>query len=69
MSNSPTILRLLLKPNEAAAALALSPRKLWAMTASHQIPCVRIGKSVRYDLADLRAWIDEQKGGGHYDAS
>jgi len=53
--------RLLVKPAEAAEALAVSPRKLWAMTNSGEIPCVRLGRAVRYDLDDLRAWIDEQK--------
>ncbi len=55
--------KLLLKPGEAAEALAISPRKLWAMTASGEIPNVRFGRSVRYDPADLREWIDTQKGG------
>ncbi len=55
--------KLLLKPGDAAAALSISPRKLWAMTNASEIPCVRFGKSVRYDPADLRAWIDQQKGG------
>jgi len=52
---------LLLKPKDAANALAISTRKLWSLTASNEIPCVRIGKSVRYDLADLKSWIDRQK--------
>jgi hypothetical protein len=56
-----TVDRLLMKPAEAAKALAISPRKLWSLTAGSLIPCVRIGKAVRYDLADLRAWIESQK--------
>jgi predicted DNA-binding transcriptional regulator AlpA len=52
---------LLLKAADAAQALAISPRKLWSLTAGREIPCVRIGKAVRYDLADLRAWIEGQK--------
>jgi excisionase family DNA binding protein len=52
---------LLLTPPEAARALAISPRTLWGMTQSGEIPCVRIGRSVRYDPADLRAWISAQK--------
>ena len=59
-SNAKT--KLLLKPGDAAEALSISPRKLWAMTNSGEIPCVRFGKSVRYDPADLREWIDQQKG-------
>ncbi len=53
--------RLLMTPDEAAGALTISPRKLWAMTNCGEIPCVRIGRSVRYDPDDLRLWIEEQK--------
>ena len=52
---------LLLKPADAAKALSISESKLWSMTAGREIPCVRIGRAVRYDPADLRAWIDSQK--------
>ena len=61
-ASNPTI-KLLLKPGDAAEALSISPRKLWSMTNAGEIPCVRFGKSVRYDPADLREWIDAQKGG------
>ncbi len=53
--------QMLLKPSEAAKALALSPRKLWSLTASGEIDCLRSGKAVRYDPADLRAWIERNK--------
>lgn len=56
-----TVPRLLLKPRQAAEALAISYRKLWAMSASGEIPSLRIGRAVRYDLADLREWIDKLK--------
>jgi excisionase family DNA binding protein len=52
---------LLLKPADAAKALAISGRKLWSLTAGREIPCVRIGKAVRYSPDDLRAWIESQK--------
>ena len=52
---------LLLKAAEAAKVLGISKSKLWSMTAGREIPYVRIGKSVRYDPADLRAWIDSRK--------
>ena len=52
----------LLTPKAAAAALAISPRKLWALTASGDVPCVRIGRSVRYDSVDLAAFIGAAKG-------
>jgi excisionase family DNA binding protein len=52
---------LLLTAPEAAKALAISPRTLWSLTQRGDIPCVRIGRSVRYDLEDLRAWIASRK--------
>lgn len=54
---------LLMTPQQAAEALAISPRKLWGMTASGEIPHLRIGRSVRYSVADLQVWIEEKKGG------
>ncbi len=55
---------LLLTPKQAANALAISPRKLWGMTASGEIPHVRLGRSVRYPLQDLQEWIEAQTNGG-----
>lgn len=52
---------LLLKPAEAAKALAIGCRLLWSKTAAGEIPCVRIGKAVRYSPAALAAWIAEQQ--------
>lgn len=60
MSNS-----LLLNAKQAAEALAISPRKLWGMTASGEIPHVRIDRAVRYPVDDLKRWIDEKKKGGN----
>jgi len=53
---------LLLRPPEAANALSISPRKLWGLTNRGEIKAVRCGRLVRYDPADLRAWIELKKG-------
>lgn len=53
--------RLLLKPDEAAAALGISPRSLWGLMNSGEIPSVKIGRSVRYPVADLVRWIEDRK--------
>ncbi len=55
---------LLLTAAETSKALRLSPRKTWSLTASGELKCLRIGRSVRYDLRDLRSFIDQQKKGG-----
>ena len=51
----------LLTPRQAAAALSVSTRKLWSITACGDVPCVRIGRSVRYDAADLAAFVEAAK--------
>ena len=55
---------LLMTPAQLARAWEISPRKLWAMTASGDIPHVKFGRSVRYPVDDLRRWVDERKKGG-----
>ena len=53
--------RLLVTPSDAARALAISSRKLWALTKEGEMPCVRIGRAVRYDVTDLQKWVDARK--------
>lgn len=48
----------------AAQILAISPRKLWEMSNTGEIRHLRIGRGVRYDVADLTAWIEARKEGG-----
>ena len=53
--------KILLTPREASNALAISPRKLWSLTASGEIPSVRIGRCVRYPVDRLREWTQAQE--------
>ncbi|WP_423838956.1 helix-turn-helix domain-containing protein [Symmachiella dynata] len=55
---------LLLPPSIAAKVLAISPRKLWGMTNRGEIPHLRLGRSVRYPVSELRRWIAERQKGG-----
>jgi excisionase family DNA binding protein len=52
---------LLLTTSQAAKALSMSPRKLWELTNRGEIPCVRIGKMLRYSPDLLRQWIVGQQ--------
>ena len=54
--------RLALRPREAAAALAISARALWALTSDQTsaIPHFRIGRSLLYPVDELRVWAAEQ---------
>jgi hypothetical protein len=61
---------LLVSARDAARMLAVSPRKLWAMTFEETpgLPFVRCGRLVRYSPDDLRRWIDARREGGSNDA-
>ncbi len=48
----------LLTPKQAAARLAISPRKLWALTKSGQIKATRISRCVRYSQPELAAFVE-----------
>lgn len=52
---------LLVRPTDAAKLLAVSPRKLWELTKQGEIKAVRDGRLVRYDVSDLREWIESHK--------
>jgi excisionase family DNA binding protein len=51
----------LLTPEQAATVLRLPKRSLLAAAAEGIVPCVRIGRRVRFDREELTAWI---KNGG-----
>ncbi|MCA9055773.1 MAG: helix-turn-helix domain-containing protein [Planctomycetaceae bacterium] len=51
----------LLTEQEAAEVLNVSARTLWQLRSDGRIPCVRIGRAVRYDVDDLRLFIEEAK--------
>ena len=55
--------QLLLSPRDAAKVLGISERKLWGMTfqSEERFPYVRLGRLVRYPLAELEKWISENK--------
>jgi excisionase family DNA binding protein len=49
-----------LRPREAAKALGVSERTLWAWTAAGEIPHIRRGAVVLYSVDVLRRWLDSQ---------
>ncbi len=57
-----TIEPILLTVRQAAKLLNLSERTLFTLTKAGKIPVVKIGdRGIRYDPADLRAWINSAK--------
>jgi len=58
---------ILIDGREAAHRLSISPRTLWQLTKDRIVPSIKIGKCVRYRVADLEDWIRRQieKGAFH----
>ena len=52
----------LLDEHQAAEHLNVSPGTLsvWRSTGRYALPFVKVGRRVRYRLADLDAWIQER---------
>lgn len=61
---SAPVLPSLVDAAQAVKALAISPRKLWQMTAAGEVPCVRLGRSVRYSVQDLCLTVAANTEGG-----
>lgn len=57
--------KLLLRPMEAAEAIALGRSKVYDLIAKGIIPSVRIGKSVRVPADALREWVKAQVNAEH----
>ena len=51
---------LLMKPPEVADELRIGRSTVYLLLASGQLPCLRIGKSLRVPSSDLLEWIAEQ---------
>lgn len=51
----------LLTSRDAAAWLKISERTLWKLALSGQLRSVRFGRSVRYDMGDLVAFVASRK--------
>lgn len=58
---TPPALPGLLTIGQTAEALAVCERTVWLMTRRGDLPAVKIGRAVRYDPADVRAFIERQK--------
>jgi len=54
-------IRILLDLKETAQALRLSDRTVWGLANSGELKSVRIGRSRRFDLRDVHAFIERKK--------
>lgn len=53
--------RLLWDVKTTCRALWLGRRTLWQLSNSGKLPCVRVGRAVRFDPDDVRAFIEANK--------
>ena len=51
-----TIVTAMLPAKEVAALLCLSPRKIYQLASSGELPCYRFGGALRFDPADVEAY-------------
>jgi len=51
----------LLNVNEAAQFLAVSPSTLYGWVWQRRIPFVKVGRSLRFELAELRKFIQANR--------
>ena len=51
---------ILVDSREASRLLSISPRKLWELTKLREIPSFKVGRIIRYRIADLEAWTQQQ---------
>ena len=65
MQDQGTKAALLVDAKEASRMLAVSSRKLCAMTFEDRpgLPYIRCGRLVRYPVDNLRQWVDAQRQG------
>jgi excisionase family DNA binding protein len=51
----------LLTPEEVAEMLQIARKTVVVMAREGRIPCIRIGRFVRFDPAAIDRWLDRQR--------
>jgi excisionase family DNA binding protein len=54
----------LLTPADAAALLSVRASWVYEAVRTRRLPCVRVGKHVRFLRSDLEGWVREQRDSG-----
>jgi excisionase family DNA binding protein len=50
----------LLRPDEAAALLAVKTSWIYEAVRTGRLPCIRVGRHIRFTRAMLQRWLAEQ---------
>lgn len=61
MSDEPTTPQGLLTPEGAGKMLSVHPETVRRMARAGEIPALKIGNRWRFDPAELREWLKEQR--------
>jgi excisionase family DNA binding protein len=51
----------LLSVAELAEALGMSTRWIYEQVERHQLPAYKLGRSLRFELAAVRAWLEARR--------
>jgi excisionase family DNA binding protein len=51
----------LLDIDAVATALGVTPRHVQRLVSERRVPFLKIGRFVRFDAAELNAWVDQQR--------
>ncbi|MNS17046.1 Helix-turn-helix domain protein [compost metagenome] len=51
----------IIKADEVATMLATTPSHIYALARQNKIPYVRVGRLVRFEEAQIFAWMVEQR--------
>ena len=51
----------LMTPDEIAAVLRIARKTVITMAREGRIPCIRVGRFVRFDQGEIQRWIDGQR--------
>ncbi|MBI2071323.1 MAG: helix-turn-helix domain-containing protein [Elusimicrobia bacterium] len=54
----------LLTPKETAQYLAVSQKTVYKWVFFRKIPCVKLGKALRFDKTEIDRWVDGQRKAG-----
>jgi len=60
MTKTAVLTRRLLSIGEASEYMGISKRTLYRMIRGHQIPFLKIGRLVKFDLEQIEKWIAKQ---------
>jgi excisionase family DNA binding protein len=57
---NPNPSEILFDAESASKSLAISPRLLWSLTKTREIPSVRLGRRVLYPRKALENWVEQR---------